>query len=208
MPRDPEPTRTKLIDAALHLFATRGLGVSLDEVTRAAGQRNNASVQYHFDNKAGLLRAVLQRNRLGPMGRLDQLLQIARAHPGDLRALAAVIVLPTTECLAAPETRAYLRIVAAIVTDATQSDPEVVELLADPLHGEIAKTLSDWQHMRPVIARERVHLLIAMVLHVSADRARLGDDMERSAGAMSDEGFVTNLLDICTAALAADVTRI
>ena len=207
MPRDPEPTRTKLVDAALHLFATRGLGVSLDEITRAAGQRNNASVQYHFDNKAGLLRAVLQRNRVGPASRLYQLLQIARSRPGDLRALAAVIVLPTTECLATPATRAYLRIVAAIVTDATQSDPQIVELLGDPLHGEIAKTLTDWQHLRPVIARERVHLLTAMVLHVSADRARLRDDMERSPSAMSDQRFVANLLDICTAALAADVTR-
>jgi AcrR family transcriptional regulator len=208
MPRDPEPTRAKLVDSALHLFATRGLGVSLDEITRAAGQRNNASVQYHFASKSGLLREVVQRCRPGPMGRLAELLEVARDHPGDLRRLADAVVLPTTECLATPDTRAYLRIVAAIVTDPAQSDPEVVELLHDPLHDQVAATLTAWRGLEPAVARERVNLLIAMILHVCADRARLRDEQGRSPGAMSDAALTANLLDICTAALGADVTPV
>ena len=208
MPRDPEPTRAKLVDAALHLFATRGLGVSIDEITRAAGQRNNASVQYHFASKSGLLREVVQRCRPGPMARLAELLEAAREQPCDLRRLAAAIVLPTTECLRTSDMRAYLRIVAAIVTDPAQSDPEVVELLHDPLHDEIGVTLATRRGLDPAVARERVHLLIAMVLHVCADRARLLDEQRRSPRAMSDAALTTNLLDICTAALAADVTPI
>ena len=110
------------------------------------------------------------------MARLAELLEAAREQPCDLRRLAAAIVLPTTECLRTPDMRAYLRIVAAIVTDPAQSDPEVVELLHDPLHDEIGVTLATWRGLDPAVARERVHLLIAMVLHVCADRARLLDE--------------------------------
>ena len=68
--------------------------------------------------------------------------------------------------------------------------------------------MAAWRGLDPAVARERVHLLIAMVLHVCADRARLLDEQRRSPRAMSDAALTTNLLDICTAALAADVTPV
>src|SRR5262245_22442952 len=68
MTRSTRPTRardgrTKLLDTAERLFAERGItGVSLREITEAAGQRNASVVQYHFGSRAGLVAAVLDRH--------------------------------------------------------------------------------------------------------------------------------------------------
>ncbi|MFI6800042.1 TetR/AcrR family transcriptional regulator [Streptosporangium canum] len=56
-------TRERLIAAAEELFSTRGIGaVSLNEIVRAAGARNATALQYHFGDRAGLLRAVLDKH--------------------------------------------------------------------------------------------------------------------------------------------------
>src|SRR5205085_1882241 len=48
----PVTTRDKLVDAAARLFAERGIdNVSINEIVRAAGQRNASAVHYHFGNR-------------------------------------------------------------------------------------------------------------------------------------------------------------
>ncbi|MGV9772715.1 TetR/AcrR family transcriptional regulator [Streptosporangium sp. NPDC003464] len=59
----PAGTRERLITAAEELFSTRGIGaVSLNEIVRASGARNATALQYHFGDRAGLLRAVLGKH--------------------------------------------------------------------------------------------------------------------------------------------------
>ena len=57
---DTAATRLRIVRTAEGLFASRSIdGVSLQEVGRAAGQRNRNAVQYHFGDKLGLIaRAV------------------------------------------------------------------------------------------------------------------------------------------------------
>jgi AcrR family transcriptional regulator len=53
-------TKELLIEAGERLFGERGIdGASLREITAAAGQSNSNVVQYHFGDKAGLIRAIL-----------------------------------------------------------------------------------------------------------------------------------------------------
>jgi AcrR family transcriptional regulator len=209
MPRDPEPTRAKLLDAAELLFATRGLGVALDEINRAAGQRNAASVQYHFTNKAGLLRAVIERRRGEGTARRDELVAVARERPRDARELAAASVLPTVEYLErGPQGCAFLRVLAAIVTDTSRPDSTSADFLDDPHHSAIADALASQSGMERRLARERVALLSSMVLHVCADRARFALSPEGRRPRIGHARFVENLLDICSAAMAAPVTEV
>lgn len=57
-----ESTREALVAAALELFAIEGIGsVSLRRITSAAGASNQSAVHYHFENKLGLVRAVLDK---------------------------------------------------------------------------------------------------------------------------------------------------
>lgn len=57
----PPDTRTKILDAAEHLFAERGFrGTSVRAITDLAGA-NLAAVAYHFGSKAELLAVVVRR---------------------------------------------------------------------------------------------------------------------------------------------------
>ena len=59
-------TRARLIAVAERLLAARSIeGVSLNEISKAAGQRNSNVCQYHFGNKQGLLQAILDKHVLG-----------------------------------------------------------------------------------------------------------------------------------------------
>lgn len=62
MPTSPTyDIRTHLIDVAESLFAERGyFGTSIRDITKAAGERL-AAVNYHFESKEGLFRAVIDR---------------------------------------------------------------------------------------------------------------------------------------------------
>lgn len=54
-------TRVRLIEAALGLFARNGLdGVSLRTVNQAANARNSGATHYHFKNRLGLIKAMVE----------------------------------------------------------------------------------------------------------------------------------------------------
>ncbi len=56
------PTRTRVLDAAVGLFGTRGYeATSLDQVAEASGVRKQ-TVLYHYGDKEGLLTAVIDRS--------------------------------------------------------------------------------------------------------------------------------------------------
>lgn len=60
----PTTTRDRIISAAEVLFAERGLdAVSLREINRAAGAGSAVAVQYHFDDRAGVVRAIVDKHR-------------------------------------------------------------------------------------------------------------------------------------------------
>jgi AcrR family transcriptional regulator len=53
-------TKAQLLDVAEQLFLTSGLGVSVRDITDAAGQ-NGAAIHYHFGSRDGLVGAVIAR---------------------------------------------------------------------------------------------------------------------------------------------------
>jgi len=101
--RSGEQARIALIEHAERLFAERGIeGVSLRDVSAAAGQRNHSAAQYHFGDRQGLVAAVFQA-RMRIVGerrqeRLDQLLADGRAD--DLAALVRAAIEPLVEVVA------------------------------------------------------------------------------------------------------------
>ena len=72
-------TRQQLLLAALRLFAENGIhAVSLRSINQAAGARNSGAVHYHFENKTGLLLALVD----------DLMDRIAAYRGNSLRELA------------------------------------------------------------------------------------------------------------------------
>ena len=76
-----DSTRDQLLDAAEELFIEEGLnGASLRAIGRRAGQRNASALQYHFENRDGLILALLGRR----MTQLEELRrEIVSAELGD-----------------------------------------------------------------------------------------------------------------------------
>jgi len=63
MRKDSLRTRQKIIATAEQLFAERGIdAVSLNEITREAGQKNKSALSYHFGNKDSLLLAIIEKH--------------------------------------------------------------------------------------------------------------------------------------------------
>ena len=82
--------------AALSLYAREGLhGVSLRTISAASGSRNSAAMHYHFDNKAGLIRALLKTiyAQLGELATQQQTVRKVR-ESGDLREALRLTLMP------------------------------------------------------------------------------------------------------------------
>lgn len=95
-PRDS--TRSKIVMAALRVFATRGFeAASLKEITTAS-ETNVAAIHYHFGSKESLIREVLQ-TVADPINRL-RMEMLERQPTGSSRTLEHVL-----EALLAPPIR-------------------------------------------------------------------------------------------------------
>jgi TetR/AcrR family transcriptional regulator, regulator of cefoperazone and chloramphenicol sensitivity len=65
---DGMEARTRLLDAALVLFADHGFAKTSTRDIALAAQANVASIRYYFGDKAGLYRAVFNDPRTNPQG--------------------------------------------------------------------------------------------------------------------------------------------
>lgn len=94
-----EATKLALIESAERLFAERGIeGVSLRDVSAAAGQRNHNAAQYHFGDRLGLVAAVYENRMQVVETRRAALL--ADVADDDVRGLVAAIVVPLVQVVA------------------------------------------------------------------------------------------------------------
>jgi len=100
----------KILCAAEQLIAEHGLeAVSTRMIARAAGQKNNSALQYHFTNREGLIEAILDY-RVTPVNRqrMDSLQQ-AKSHARTLsvRSLVEIFVEPFAAELLKPVEETY-----------------------------------------------------------------------------------------------------
>ncbi len=115
-------TKAKILRTAMKLMAARGIdAVSMNEIVKASGQRNASALNYHFENKAGLLQAIFDKHRSGIEQRRQKLLNVFGPTP-SLEETAKVLLLPLIgELDNKDDGRAYLRILALM--DGHQMNP-------------------------------------------------------------------------------------
>jgi AcrR family transcriptional regulator len=100
-------TKTRLLDVAEQLFLRAGLGVSVRDITDAAGQ-NGAAIHYHFGSRDGLVGAVIARRAS----------DLAARRRAALEQLRAATTPPTTRDVVAGLVGAYVGMVEAEGPDA------------------------------------------------------------------------------------------
>jgi AcrR family transcriptional regulator len=118
-----------LLDAALALFAERGIsGSTMREIRIAAGQSNTAALQYHFGDLAGILRALLERELPPLVARRRELL----ACSDDPWSVAAVFVLPFAEMATGSEhQKLVVRFLSQLLDDHSLTFQEILDLVGD-----------------------------------------------------------------------------
>jgi AcrR family transcriptional regulator len=162
--------RAALVEQAERLFAEHGIaGVSLRDVSAAAGQRNHSAAQYHFGDRHGLVAAVYEAR----MARVDQRRQArldamdAAGRGEDLATLAEAVLVPLLEVVAESDGW-YARFLAR-----TRWDPEawttVSELdTAGSLRSAVQHLLPHLEHLPPALRRSRLDQVLTLVIGTAA----------------------------------------
>lgn len=193
-----DSTRARLVSAAEELFAAHGIdAVSLREINRAAGARNAIAVQYHFDDRRGVLRAIFDKHRPHIEARrhamLDQYEADGRA---DLRTLAGCLVRPAAAKLADPDGGpAFLQIHAELLN---RPNPQLDAAAT-------GDSVSRWRDLvTPLLPDDagRLHRRFMAMRFAAAELGR------RAAGGphADDRLFVSHLIDLATGILSAPVS--
>ena len=195
-----DTTRTKLLDAATDLFATRGMAnVTLAEITARAGQRNTSALHYYFGNRDGLVRELVQEHVPRIRDRRSALLQLARKTPGDVRSAAEAVVLPHGELLLGDwRTKAFARIASDLLSSSSRR--ELDPLLGDTLLFESELLLVRRLPNLPSAMRQlRSQVAGMMITHATSDYAvRLDRHSDRHHNVVL---FIFNLVDMYLASV-------
>lgn len=192
--------REQLLAAAEQLYAERGIdGVSLREINALAGARNASALQYHFGDRAGLIRAILAGHRTGVEARRHDLLDTYdAAGDHDLRALAAALVRPLAATLDDPGGPGYLQVLSDLVNRPRPAiDPASLDDPTDSLYRWRAT-------VEPLLSAEavRLHRRFVAVRFTLTELSR----RTRDRRGPDDQLFVTELVDLVAGLLAAPVS--
>jgi AcrR family transcriptional regulator len=199
-------TRDVIVRAAEQLFAEQGIeAVSINTITRAAGQNNRNAVQYHFGNKAGLLQAIFDKHGPGVAARraklVDQLLSEDISPP---RLIASAIVNPLLEKMEDEDGgEAFIHISAELITSNTlgYAVPErnTIQLARE---GKLAHyAANELTHLPKEVALQRILLVNVLGFHALSDHARVRKNAEFDSMARNTAFMASNLIDSMAAIL-------
>jgi AcrR family transcriptional regulator len=188
-------TRSKLVAAAAHLFARRGIeSVPLRDVGELAGQRNASVVQYYFGGRWDLVAAVFDW----------QTTEVTAPEPLDPAASVAEILEHFIDQVAAglrtPGGRDFLRILFEVMA----RFPSRFREGAPGFHewtSAVERMVAALDQLPPAIARARAVAMSQMVIHQMAARARAIDDGGHLA--LDDGAFIANLQAMAAGMLTA-----
>jgi AcrR family transcriptional regulator len=112
-------SKQRLLETAERMLAEYGIeGVSLRQIGAATGEGNKSVIQYHFGDKAGLIREIILRRVETFEARRQQLLvgAIAKNDLADTRTLLEILFLPLAEAVDADGRHGYARFMAQFIT--------------------------------------------------------------------------------------------
>lgn len=144
-------TKTRLLDVAEHLFLRDGLGVSVRDITDAAGQ-NGAAVHYYFGSRDGLVGAVIARRAGDLAARRRSALEALRRAPEPPTIEAPTIEAPTIREVIRALVFAYVGLVDAEGPDAQRWIDLMHALWLDrspalDFMAQYADQEHDWEHL-------------------------------------------------------------
>ena len=203
VPRDPEETRARLIRAGERLFAEHGIEVvSLREITRSAGQRNATALQYHFEDRRGLIRAILAKHNLDVEAERHGMLDELEARSGvSVREWVQALVMPAAAKLADRDGgRDYLRIMAELMN---RPDPRFDRRSLEDIRSSVNRWRKLMAPLMPELSVNRLHRRFTALRIMHFELARRAESSRRR----DDRLFASHLVDLITAILISPVSE-
>lgn len=199
--KSSQDRRALLLRTAEELFAHRGIdAVSLNEINKAAGQRNTSAMHYHFGSKDGLVSTIIYEHYADIDREVNALLDLFEQLPVNQRSpreLLRALVTPFVQQLDSPRGINYLLIVRQVLVKSSDM------LVSGHPGGEDSARLRVFQLSRDLmpqmpaeVRRYRMVLCAGLIFNALTAYAQGG-----GIGRGNRELFVSNLLDNLEAVL-------
>jgi TetR/AcrR family transcriptional regulator, regulator of cefoperazone and chloramphenicol sensitivity len=200
--RDAELTKALLMEAGEEIFARDGVRLgSMTAVLRAAGQRNEAAIAYHFGSRDGLALAIVESRRAPYAAKRIRMLAEAASsgEPPTLRRALEILVCPIAAALETHAGRNYLRIVAQLFRELYHG--ERLRPRAADFRQAIRLVQAGLVHLPEEIAEERLLFAVSAMTEAMATRAA---DLEHGPDVpLGNDVWAENLLLMLEAMLNA-----
>ncbi len=177
-------TARSILDAATHLFATRGVSAtSVDDVAAAAGTAKG-SVYYNFSSKAGLVEALINEHAdrvsasvrkagaglSGPALRravISTVLQEMEDHPDAVRVLASEVFRTDRSWKESVSTWRNAIVEPLIPADSPDSDIHTDRIAAAAIAGATLTAGMEWLVYRPDLTLDDVRAQVYTALNLN-----------------------------------------
>jgi DNA-binding transcriptional regulator YbjK len=158
------------------------------------------AVQYHLEDRAGVVKAILDKHTPAVEARRHAMLdQYEADNRDDTRLLAAALVRPLAAKLSDPDGgRAFLKIYADLLN---RPQPELAAFVDGP-----RTSMGRWRSLLEPLLEEdaaRLHRRFTAILYASVELGRRASSGPRH----DDRLFTSYVVDVVTAILAAPVSE-
>ncbi len=167
---DGQEARTRLLDAALALFADKGFAKTSTREIAQAAQVNVASISYYFGDKAGLYRAVFSDPRRNPRIEASDIDRPDQGLADSMRVLLSGFTEPLKQGV---QMQSCMKLHFREMLEPTGLWDAEIDNNIKPAHLALVQTLC--RHLGVTQPDDDVHRLafsiagLAMILHVGAD---------------------------------------
>lgn len=201
--RSDASSPAKLIEAAVRLYGQHGIdGISLRQISKAAGSANNYAVQYHFGSAAGLIQAIMAKHVPQLERMREQMLAEAEQQGSlaDTRTLVDILYRPLADYRDADGERSYARFLLALFHSRSGTDhPGPIEQLMAVSFQTLDLLYAANPEIPPGLMRERLRLITFLFL------ASIFNRYAPFEGDAMDEALIDNALAMATSSLVAPV---
>lgn len=203
-------TQHALMDAAETLISEKGIhNVSIKEIVKNAGQKNESALQYHFGNLRGLINAIHARRAEQTKAKRSEMLDelIASGHSPELRDLCRIMVMPNF--LLARASVGYSQYIAAFAHEiAVTNDSALVTVARMGGGGESGARLGHLlraalPHLDEKTYRQRMDIAIRTGSTLIGHHAR----QKGAYHGKSAEFFISTLIDAIEGLLSAPISQ-
>lgn len=199
-------TQERLVAAAEGLFAQHGIsGTSTRAILRAADQRNESALQYHFGSREGLIEALYRRRGRQIDAERERMLgEIESEHGLDLRRVCEIALLPPVRLARRDRSFvAFLKIVGQIAFVPSEQLQQIQSRYEIATLGRVRELLLERLDLPSEVLAARLELIHRIAALSLAQRARTGGSF---SGRRADLYFDT-VLDAMAAVLSGPVSE-